>query len=252
MRSEIEAEQCATILQELGRESSIQKTVLETRASKFLSAVLDCVDEAPVLVAKGPSVSSTNNNKNKPLIVRYGSKKDYRIFPKCKIDLGLSTAILEWWYKDRVDQTIVEDAPDLLTTHDRDYECTPEDLDNDDTQPIERRRHAFASKIAAECVLDIPGVTANTRANQLVAHQWLVKRMRALHVRELHMPAILPYALLYVRTPRKVDIEVAQLACTPAFSMRALDGERNYHSQGRSTLLRPLGARYSRERPRAA
>jgi len=162
----------------------------------------------------------------------------------------------EWWFKGRVDGLLVGNAGHLLTSHDRGEGDVLESQDIDRVpEPIQPngwvRKHHFASKLARECQFEIPGIMANTKANQLVAHNWFVKRCAELNVRKSHARDILPRFLLYVRTATLADVEAEQLASTPAFVLRAHDVEQQYHSRGRATLLHIFGREYSRPKPRA-
>lgn len=193
------------------------------------------------------------------IVRRDTTHRDLRPKPKFTFDFefGVMDAVREWWFKGRVDGLLVGNASYLLQDHDHG------DGDILETQDLDRvpephraqqwiRRHHFASKLARECQFEIPGIMANTRANQLVAHNWLVKRCAELNVRKSHCREILPRFLLYVRTATLADVEAEQLACTPAFVLRAHDAEQTYTSRGPSTLLSWFGRKYNRPRPRAA
>jgi len=175
-------------------------------------------------------------------------------------NLGILDRVVEWWFRDRVPGAVERMADEALHIIDDEIalEIRGQDLDAPtadgvDINPILRsRRKRYAAKIARMCRVAIPGVEENTKANQLVAHQWLMKKMEADHVRHAHMSSVLAYAKLYILVDTADQIEAKQLAGTIAFSNRYDEGLRHYHSRGESTIFDPFGRRYAIPAPRRA
>lgn len=76
----------------------------------------------------------------------------------------------------------------------------------------------MAGKLAALCRTELP--LTHTKANVLVAREWLVKYMNQIHVRKTDQAKLLPVALRFCFVETKYEVMARKMTLSDEYQMR--------------------------------
>lgn len=199
---------------------------------------------------------STSNNGSQVFRSKLNNIKN--IIRTRRYNLGIYDTCYEYLWGNQVPAKVEIHVEQLLIEH---HDTINDDADiiypncetsNDDIQDhVSRMRpQSYAAMVASMCKCSIPGIEEDTKANRLVAKDWIYKEMRSNNLRFTQIKIALPTAIELVFIPDQYEIDAVLLRNSNAAQRRIREASRSYYARAPPTIFNWLGRRLYRSAPR--